>query len=360
MKHQNESMIKAMLEQPFIKNSSLVCFFKHAIKHENEFVIQAVLEHSEFQPSLYDFKDSLMHSIEHKNESLILKVFKLPKLTFDKHRLIDILIHAIEQKYDPAIKIILKHKAPWVKKILLPERTQTYEKFLLGFLDFIIKTVKSEDLEFKTRNSSVKKKFIKNNYIIKKYIKTRYIITSTPTLKQHEIKLAYYIKKNKLFGITLSDSLMFRYPPKEYKDCKFFKKIEEIIRTIITHPHFETILHQEEIQAQKDLEERIEFMKNHILERKTPKKEKTKIMLQGLGLGGLFGPKNITVLFPDEKKLQEIRKSQIQFLTTKKARSEKVLQTRKKELSKKIDSLEKLKLLQKQLRKKNQEDLNKK
>ena len=357
MKHQNESMIKAMLEQPFIKNSFLVCFFKHAIKHENEFVIQAVLEHSKFQPSLYNIKDNLMHAIEHKNESLILKIFKLPKLKFDEYRLKNILIHAIEQKYDPAIKIILEHKAPWVKKILLSQKTRNYEKFLLGFLAFIIKTVKSEDLEFKAKNNIVIQKFwTKNgNFLTKNVIekKIRILTISSPTLKQHEIELTYYIEKDELFRITLSDTLVFKYPPKEsYKDCKIFKKIEELIRTIITHPHFEITLHQEEIQAQKDLEERVEFMKNQVLEI-TPKEENKKIMLRGLGLGEFFGPKDITLLSPDAKRLQKIRKLQIQFLITKKLRFKKALQNIEKELSKKTDSLTKLKLLQKQLKQKN-------
>ena len=131
----------------------------------------------------------------------------------------------------------------------------------------------------------------------------------------------YNIEKNQSSQITLLSHTFYlrSYFCRNYK--KYRKKIDKLIAIITNHPYFKKAISPPNIHEQKDLEERVAFMKKQILERKTPKKEKMKITLQGLGLGEFFGPKNITLLSPDEKKLQEIRESQIQFFAKKKKKN---------------------------------------
>ena len=286
-------------------------------------------------------KRILLHAIksikiEHKNNSAIEAILQHPK--FKPNSLTDALFHAIKYKNEFAIKKILEH--PLFEKINSWDQDDTSR-----FLSFIIETIKTENPKFE----------VETNILEKKHTFT----ISTSTLGKCKIKLIYDIEKKQPSQITL---LSHTFSLRSYSYINYEKnrdKIDKLVITIIKHPYFKKAISPPNILEQKDLEERVEFVKNKILEIKAPKK-KGKIMLQGLGLGEFFGPKNIILLSPDEKKLQEIRESQIQFFAKKKLRFKKALQDTEKELSVKIDSFAKLKLLQKQLKQKNQEDLNNK
>ena len=372
IEHQNEFMIKKMLELPKFKPYSNIIetILTHAIEHKNAPMIKKMIKHPKFNPDIEAIKKILITAIEHKNEFVIEKMIALlfefilkperPKFDqsnyMSRHTVYRTLSQSNPNLFTDILTHAIKHKNAFViKKIFeLPKNKRymnDFNRIISGILDFIIETVKIEDLEFKIGKVKPENresfKSLSDKDLEKK---VRTIFISSPILKKCEVKLFYDIEKNEPLKITiLCDPLTCSYPPKNKSD-KFNIKTKELVTTIINNPYFKKAILPPNIQEKKDLIERVDFVKNKVLEI-TPKK-KGKIMLQGLGLGEFFGPKNITLLSPDAKKLQEIREFQIQFLVKKKLKFKKALLDTKKELSNKIDSLAKLKLFQKQLKQK--------